>query len=442
MGWSVAYNFNLDDEKFTISEAMELRRKYGRKDPRVGELWCHKNCYHSKKGSQLLTYKESIDAISGEIKKKAYFARWPESNTRKHLFCEHESLANSKRESMDYANFYKDMEEYLKSLEKNHEPFFIESVICVTRDLHDFEIFHSKEISEGISKSKVYIIDEDKRRAKIRPRTMIVQNEFMIVMKISEYTLEQLADFERGGIEKFRIEWDYLKKSKIQLIEDEKREHQMNPILQNRLKQQEKEVSQRIGYAMRLAGEWRVSGFESQDKRNRYHGEQVQVYLNKYHPEKHLPYEEITGLIEHGKQFEQCKKERGERRVIYRQDSEDSSIVFMECRYCSLRLDSFRLNYHIINKEDIQNVPKTFAEVDYRDDSISSSDPDLVPHRRHEDLQNWTRGFSFYKPAIKKFKLKKWDFTPIEKALLKSIGTPQPKSGKSSGCEVYKEHPN
>ena len=64
MGWSEAYNFNID-ESISISKAISLREK---KDPRAGDLHCHKSCYLSKEGSRLLTRKASIDNKTGKVK--------------------------------------------------------------------------------------------------------------------------------------------------------------------------------------------------------------------------------------------------------------------------------------------------------------------------------------------------------------------------------------
>ena len=208
--WSLAYNFN-QDENLTIGEAMQRREKYGRRDPRAGDLWCHKKCYISKQGSQLLTNKGVTDSESGEVKRKAHFKTWKRGHTNTGKFCGQESLASSKRESMDYANFYVEMEEYLNGLAKNIEPFFIKSVSGTKETQHDFEITHSKEIGDSILKSRIYIIDENKRKAKIRTKSTVEKDFFIIVIKISEYTPEDLVDFQRGGIDKFLIEWNYLK---------------------------------------------------------------------------------------------------------------------------------------------------------------------------------------------------------------------------------------
>ncbi|MDB2587802.1 hypothetical protein N9X72_00045 [Candidatus Poseidoniales archaeon] len=210
MKWSLAYNFN-QDQNLTIGEAMQRREKYGRNDPRAGDLWCHKKCYISKEGSQLLTNKGQTDSKSGKIKIKPHFKRWKRSHTSTGKFCGLESLASSKRESMDYANFYLEMEAYLNGLDKNLEPFFIQSVSSTKESQHDFEIIHSQEILDSVLKSKIYIIDENKRKAKIRTRSIIEDNVFIIVIKISEYTPEDLVDFQRGGVDKFLIEWNYLK---------------------------------------------------------------------------------------------------------------------------------------------------------------------------------------------------------------------------------------
>jgi hypothetical protein len=207
MGWSEAYNFNFNDE-ISISIAMSLREE---KDPRAGDLHCHKTCYKKKEGSRLLTRKVSIDKKTGQIKKKAHFARWPNKYDKTGIFCGFAAIAESKRESMDYSMYYHKFDEYLSSLTAKSEPYFIQTVSKNDGENEpDFEISHSKKILNKISRTVVYIIDENKRKKKKYPISSINNDEFIISIRISEYTTQQLIDFKRGGIDRFNLEWDYL----------------------------------------------------------------------------------------------------------------------------------------------------------------------------------------------------------------------------------------
>jgi len=207
MGWTEAYNFNFNDE-ISIGIAMSLRKK---KDPRAGDLHCHKTCYQKKEGSRLLTRKASIDKKTGQIKKKAHFAIWPSKYDKTGVSCGFAAIAVSKRESMDYSMYYHKFDEYLSSLTANSEPYFIQTVSKDDGENEpDFEIFHSKKILNKISRTVVYIIDENKRKKKKYPISSMNNDEFIISIRISEYTTQQLINFKRGGIDRFKLEWDYL----------------------------------------------------------------------------------------------------------------------------------------------------------------------------------------------------------------------------------------
>jgi hypothetical protein len=231
MGWSEAYNFNIDDS-ISISKAISLREK---KDPRAGDLHCHKSCYQSKEGSRLLTRKASIDHETGKIKKKAHFAKWPSKYEGTELFCGFATIADSKRESMDYSMYFHKFDQYLRSLTQNIEPYFIESVSKNDGQFEpDFEISHSQKILGEISLTDVHIIDENKRKKKIYPKSYIDGNKFVISIRISEYITKQLLDFSRGGIDRLKIEWDYLVN---QLDEQIENNVQMNNYDENLLKE-------------------------------------------------------------------------------------------------------------------------------------------------------------------------------------------------------------
>lgn len=207
MGWSEAYNFNIDND-ISISKAMSLRNG---KDPRAGDLHCHETCYRNKQGSRLLTRKESIDKKTGQVKKKAHFARWPNTYVKTGSNCGFAAIAELKRESMDYALYYHKFDQYLSSLSLESDPFFIAKIVK-NDGLYepDFEIIHSREILQLFAKTSIHIIDENKRKMKKFPTSKISDNELIISIRISEYTPEQLIDFQRGGIDKLKYEWDFL----------------------------------------------------------------------------------------------------------------------------------------------------------------------------------------------------------------------------------------
>jgi hypothetical protein len=206
MGWSRAYHFN-SDEYISINDAMEMRTG---KDPRVGDLWCHKTCFNAKIGAQLLTRQQGSDG------RKACFAKWPGRYEQSGQYCGQKLLSDSKRESMDYAYFYTEFDKYLNGIEKNKEPFFIKRISKPSENnIHDFNIYHTNEISEMFTETELVILDENKRKIKKYVETKIVEGKKgRIVIKISEYTPAQLTDFARGGIDKFKKEWEFLQQQK------------------------------------------------------------------------------------------------------------------------------------------------------------------------------------------------------------------------------------
>jgi len=194
----------------SINEAMILRNG---KDPRAGDLWCHENCYNGKSGSRLLTKQASIDERTSIIKKKSHYSKWPNQYYANGNYCAIEQIAISKRESMDYGNYFCELQAYLSSLKGKSHPYFIVNVVQNSSEFKpDFEITHSVPISGNITKTEIHIIDDNQKRLKKYQKSRIKSNTFVLVMRISEYTIEQLNDFEIGGINKFNAEWNYLLK--------------------------------------------------------------------------------------------------------------------------------------------------------------------------------------------------------------------------------------
>jgi hypothetical protein len=217
MEWRMAYHFHLDDE-IGINEAIELRIG---KDPRAGDLYCHKSCFEGKSGSRLLTVKKGFN-------RKAHFRRWPGEYTKANSNCSYENISDSKRESMEYSQFYVRFQNFINEESKNTEPYFIEEIDSeeLGEFVPDFTINHSKNNPYGFSQTKIHIIDENNRRKKKIGITRVEDNVATIVLRISEYTPEQLKDFKRGGIDKFKLEWDYLLISIKNRIEEERIEEE------------------------------------------------------------------------------------------------------------------------------------------------------------------------------------------------------------------------
>jgi cold shock protein len=202
-GWSVAYHFH-SDKDLTITQAMKLRQG---NDPRAGDLHCHRDCYFGNTGDRLITVQASNIA-------RAYFRRSKsKTNTPSpQSQCNRFSIKSSKRETMDYAQYFFQFEEYLGELIGKGKPYIISSVERGKGvGKPDFILGHGKN-EWGLSKTFVTIIDENKRRNR-RLKSYNQSNtadgrNINIIIVISEYTVAQLHDFKRGGIEKFEIFWE------------------------------------------------------------------------------------------------------------------------------------------------------------------------------------------------------------------------------------------
>ena len=253
--WSTAYNFNLQRD-VDINEVMNLRRLHGRNDPRAGALWCHKNCHDTETGSKLSSRKAAVSRETGLITKRAHFAQWKSEHSNKGSSCEVYSLAKSKRESMDYANYYKQFEAYLNTLLGQQDPYFISSFEKFeSQGLPDFRIQHSTIFNDKIDKTEIHIVDENKRKQRLFPVSKIEQGTFVIVIHISEYLPQQLADFEVGGIEHFRVKWDLcismledLIKKEMLLAEEEKNKAMAQKLLEKRKEESNRIKSELVAY--------------------------------------------------------------------------------------------------------------------------------------------------------------------------------------------------
>jgi hypothetical protein len=204
-GWSSAYHFHTD-KNLSITQAMKMRRG---NDPRAGDLHCHRACYLGSTGDRLITVKEAWNGST-----RAHFRRLNSSREgpSSHSKCSRYSQATSNRESMDYANYYHRFHEYLEQLIDEGKPYFfslIERGKAVGKP--DFLIEH-EDNKWGLSKTYVTIIDENKKRSQriinsYNRAKRIGDGIINIILVISEYTVAQLHDFERGGIGKFELFW-------------------------------------------------------------------------------------------------------------------------------------------------------------------------------------------------------------------------------------------
>jgi hypothetical protein len=203
-GWSRAYHFHRD-ESLTITQAMKLRQG---NDPRAGDLHCCRECYFSSTGDRLITVKEAYDGST-----RAHFRRWKSrgGTATTQSKCSKFSHAASKRETMDYGYYFSQFEDYLNGLIGKGEPYIVSSV---GRGKGIFEpdfILDHEENEWGLSQTFVTIIDENKKRNRrlksYNQSNVIDGRNINIIIVISEYTVVQLDDFKRGGIDKFEIFW-------------------------------------------------------------------------------------------------------------------------------------------------------------------------------------------------------------------------------------------
>lgn len=468
--WSQAYSVYRDEE-IPITKALKDRNG---NDPRAGHLWCCESCYLSNKGFQLLTKRESID---GRV---AHFSKWPDRYEEGNFYgCRKAQLSHTRRETFDYAHYYILMEKFLQESAKNHAHGILSFSSNQEGDQsYDFKINFLED--HPLDSTKILIIDENKRRAKILKKqtrhdaTIDFSMEKPaidfyplrnpnLVLIISEYTQAQLDDFNRTGIELFLDRLSTLVKL-VKSAEFEERDrlvkleaqNEINKIREKELleawnlpenvKAREVEEQKKIDkqnadhltyFSRRLAGIWKARGFDSYREQKRYYSDNVAVYFNKYYPEKELDAVSMPNSIQHYQKNRICEKEsedcsdgdlcwtcekisRGKLndktsfnyketmrcapsmddisslpRVVFEIDSENPLQLNTHCSLCDEKLDSFKLNFSKIDSSVLNDYPKA------------------------------------YPPWGMRFEL----FTTIERALLDSIGVPQPISGIFNGIE-------
>jgi hypothetical protein len=111
---------------------------------------------------------------------------------------------------MDYADYFFQFYEFLTRQTLHEAPYYITAVEQITIESPlDFTITHVKEVDSIPEKTNVYLIGEMKRKNKNYPETSVSNNIFDIVIRISEFTSEQLSNFVVSGEGKFQLEWEY-----------------------------------------------------------------------------------------------------------------------------------------------------------------------------------------------------------------------------------------
>jgi hypothetical protein len=215
--WEVAYHFS-SDKNVAISEVLQMRRG---SDPRAGDLWCHKACYPNT-GTRL----SSRDCTNSG--RTSHFAKWKGDNQFESS-CSYVTISNSRRESINYAQFYHDLRNYFSDLEKNQAPFWIEN-IDFGNDVSqpDLSITHSPNSGINWEKTHIVIVDSNSKRKKkfTRNGNFQIENEYFLVIVISGLTPEQLANFQRNGVERIMLSWESLQSEyaerHVQITEQER----------------------------------------------------------------------------------------------------------------------------------------------------------------------------------------------------------------------------
>ena len=203
--WEVAYHWP-SDRTVTIDDILRMRRG---NDPRAGDLWCHKACYPHT-GERLL----SRDCRgSGRV---SHIARFP-GMAQTPASCSYSSSAASRREHINYGQYLHDMRAYFEKIAGTEDdPFHIESLQFPTGETEpDVRIVHQSAASlEWHATNFIIIHSNNKREVRFtRNGVFRMEDEFNIVIRITEFTPEQIRDFNKTGIERVILSWEKLLQS-------------------------------------------------------------------------------------------------------------------------------------------------------------------------------------------------------------------------------------
>lgn len=229
--WEVAYHFS-SDKNVAISEVLRMRR--GR-DPRAGDLWCHKACYPNT-GTRL----SSRDCTNSG--RTSHFAKW-KGDTQFESSCSYITFSNSRRESINYAQFYHDLRNHFSELEKNQPPFWIDNIIFGNdASQPDLSITHSPDSGIDWEKTHIVIVDSNSKRKKkfTRNGNFKIENQYFLVIVISELTPEQLANFQRNGIERIMLSWDSLQREYAEKLVQITEQERVATLTREEIERQEK----------------------------------------------------------------------------------------------------------------------------------------------------------------------------------------------------------
>ena len=229
--WEVAYHFSTD-KNVAISEVLRMRR--GR-DPRAGDLWCHKACYPNT-GTRL----SSRDCTNSG--RTSHFAKW-KGDTQFESSCSYITFSNSRRESINYAQFYHDLRNHFSELEKNQPPFWIDNIIFGNdASQPDLSITHSPDSGIDWEKTHIVIVDSNSKRKKkfTRNGNFKIENQYFLVIVISELTPEQLANFQRNGIERIMLSWDSLQREYAEKLVQITEQERVATLTREEIERQEK----------------------------------------------------------------------------------------------------------------------------------------------------------------------------------------------------------
>lgn len=200
--WEVAYHWP-SDRTVTIDDILKMRRG---NDPRAGDLWCHKACYPHT-GEMLLSRDCSGSGRASHIARFPGKAQTPAS-------CSYSSSAASRREHINYGQYLHDMRTYLENLVGTEDdPYHIESLQFPTgRDEPDVRILHQPAAELGWNATNIIIIHSNNKRERkfLRNGVFRMEDEFNIVIRITEFTPEQIRDFNMTGIERLSLSWEKL----------------------------------------------------------------------------------------------------------------------------------------------------------------------------------------------------------------------------------------
>ena len=200
--WEVAYHWP-SDRTVTIDDILRMRRG---NDPRAGDLWCHKACYPHT-GEMLLSRDCSGSGRASHIARFPGKAQTPAS-------CSYSSSASSRREHINYGQYLHDMRTYFQGiLGTEGDPFHIESLQFPTGpDEPDVRIVHQPGAMLGWNATNIIIIHSNNKRERkfLRNGVFRMEDEFNIVIRITEFTPEQIRDFNMTGIERLLLSWEKL----------------------------------------------------------------------------------------------------------------------------------------------------------------------------------------------------------------------------------------